>query len=123
MNAIDQATEAAGRGPDVVLSGHVHNYQRFSRVVGGKTIPYVVAGAGGYANDAGSLHKLQPELTTPPVPLPYATTVAGVSLEKYEQEQAGFLRVTATAEALTFEYFRVPFGGVAETAAFDTFTA
>jgi hypothetical protein len=24
---------------------------------------------------------------------------------------------------MTFEYFRVPFGGVAETVAFDTFTA
>ena len=37
--------------------------------------------------------------------------------------QAGFLRITATAAQLTFEYFRVPFGGVAETMAFDTFTA
>ncbi len=105
------------------LSGHVHNYQRFSRVVGTQKIPYVVAGAGGYANDVGSLHKLQPELTTPPVALPYATTVAGVNLEAYEQEQAGFLRITATAAELQFEYFRVPFGGVAETTAFDTFTA
>ena len=65
LNAIDQAVEASGRVPDAVLSGHVHNYQRFSRVVGAKTIPYVVAGAGGYANDVGSLHKLQPELTAP----------------------------------------------------------
>jgi Calcineurin-like phosphoesterase len=123
LNAIDQATEAAGRGPDAVLSGHVHNYQRFSRVVGTRKIPYVVAGAGGYANDVGSLHKLQTELTTPPVKLPYQTTVAGVTLENYEQEQAGFLRITATAGKITFEYFRVPFGGVAETEAFDTFTA
>jgi Calcineurin-like phosphoesterase len=123
LNAIDQATEAAGRGPDAVLSGHVHNYQRFSRKVGARTIPYVVAGAGGYANDVGSLHKLQTELTTPPVKLPYATTVAGVTLENYEQEQAGFLRITATAAQVTFEYFRVPFGGVAETTPFDTFTA
>ena len=123
LNAIDQAVEASGRVPDAVLSGHVHNYQRFSRVVGTKKIPYVVAGAGGYANDVGSLHKLQTELTTPPVKLPYTTTVAGVSLENYEQEQAGFLRITATVAKITFEYFRVPFGGVAETTAFDTFTA
>ena len=123
LNAIDQAVEASGRVPDAVLSGHVHNYQRFSRVVGAKTIPYVVAGAGGYANDVGSLHKLQPELTAPPVKLPYQTTVAGVTLETYEQTMAGFLRITATEGELGFEYFRVPFGGVAETEAFDTFTA
>ncbi|HSY36463.1 MAG TPA: metallophosphoesterase [Acidobacteriaceae bacterium] len=123
LNALDQAVAASGRTPDAVLSGHVHNYQRFSRVVGTRTIPYVVAGAGGYANDVGSLHKLQPELTTPPVALPYATTVAGVSLENYEQTMAGFLRITATTAQLTFEYFRVPFGGVVEATAFDTFTA
>jgi hypothetical protein len=123
LNAIDQATQASGRTPNAVLSGHVHNYQRFSRVVGTQKIPYVVAGAGGYANDVGSLHKLQPELTTPPVTLPYQTTVAGVSLESYEQTMAGFLRITAEEGLITFEYFRVPFGGVAETTPFDTFTA
>ena len=123
LTAIDQATEASGRGPDAVLSGHVHNYQRFSRKVGTRKIPYVVAGAGGYANDVGSLHKLQPELTTPPVKLPYQTTVAEVKLEAYEQEQPGFLRITAEAGQIMFEYFRVPFGGIAETTPFDTFTA
>jgi hypothetical protein len=46
-----------------------------------------------------------------------------VRLEKYEQEQPGFLRITAEASGLTFEYFRVSFAGAAETRAFDTFTA
>ena len=123
LNALDQAIESSGRTPDAVLSGHVHNYQRFSRVVGTRKIPYVVAGAGGYANDATSMHQLQAGLTNPPVTLPYQTTVAGVMLEKYEQEKPGFLRITTTAAQMTFEYFRVPFGGVAETVAFDTFTA
>jgi hypothetical protein len=49
--------------------------------------------------------------------------VAGVALEAYEQEQPGFLRITATAGELQFEYFRVPFGGVVEATPFDTFTA
>ncbi|MBW4039927.1 MAG: hypothetical protein HIU91_13855 [Acidobacteria bacterium] len=123
LNAIDQAVEISGRTPDAVLSGHVHNYQRFSRKVGARKIPYVVAGAGGYANDARSMHKLQPELTTPPVALPYQTTMAGVMLEAYEQEEPGFLRVTVDAHKLLFEYFRVPFGGTLEVTAFDTFTA
>jgi hypothetical protein len=122
LNAIDQAVEASGRTPDAVLSGHVHNYQRFSRVVGTRKIPYVVAGAGGYANAATSMHQLQPGLTTPPVALPYQTTVEGVMLEQYQENEPGFLRITADANGLTFEYFLVPFGGVAETTAFDTFT-
>ncbi len=123
LNAIDQAVTASGRVPDAVLSGHVHNYQRFSRVVGTRKIPYVVAGAGGYANDVGSMHKLQAGLTKPAVKLPYQTTVAGVALEAYEQEEPGFLRITASEGKLEFEYFRVPFGGVVEAEAFDTFTA
>ncbi len=36
--------------PDMVVSGHVHNYQRFHKTYeNGKTVPYIVAGAGGYA--------------------------------------------------------------------------
>ena len=123
LNALDQAIQSSGRTPDAVLSGHVHNYQRFSRKVGTRKIPYVVAGAGGYANDAKSMHKLQVGLTNPPVALPYQTTLADVMLEKYEQEEPGFLRISVDAKKMTLEYFRVPFGGVAETVAFDTVTA
>jgi hypothetical protein len=41
----------AGSGllPDAVLSGHAHLYQRFTRQVGEREIPYVVAGAGGFS--------------------------------------------------------------------------
>jgi hypothetical protein len=44
------------------FSGYVHNYQRFSRTVDGQMVPYIVAGAGGYPNEAKSMHKLQNEL-------------------------------------------------------------
>ena len=121
LNAIDRAIQASGRMPDAVLSGHVHNYQRFTRTLNGKEIPYVVAGAGGYANDARSLHKIQPELVG--VPLPYQTTLADVRFEAYEDNEPGFLRVTASARELKFEYFRVPFQGAAEVRPFDVFTA
>jgi Calcineurin-like phosphoesterase len=59
LNALDRAIATTGRVPDAVLSGHVHNYQRFTRAIKRKKEPYVVAGAGGYANDARSMHKLQ----------------------------------------------------------------
>src|SRR5690606_9825402 len=41
----------AGVTPDLVCSGHVHSYQRFQQTLSdGTTIPYIVAGAGGYAD-------------------------------------------------------------------------
>jgi hypothetical protein len=47
-NEIDTVCSQAGVWPDVVLSGHAHLYQRFSRTVGKKTIPYIVSGSGGH---------------------------------------------------------------------------
>ena len=46
---IDAASRAAGFWPDAVLSGHAHLYQRFTRRVDGREIPYIVAGSGGFA--------------------------------------------------------------------------
>jgi len=45
----EEAIEAAGVIPDLVMSGHVHNYQRFSKTYGGgKITPFIVCGAGGF---------------------------------------------------------------------------
>src|SRR5207248_9287582 len=46
---IDGAARAAGFWPDLVLSGHAHLYQRFTRRVDAREIPYVVASSGGLA--------------------------------------------------------------------------
>ena len=50
---IDQACGAAGVTYDAILSGHAHNYQRYTRrrTFGGvaKEVPFIVAGAGGHA--------------------------------------------------------------------------
>ena len=47
-NDIDAACTQAGRWPDLILSGHAHLYQRFTRSVGGAQLPYIVSGSGGY---------------------------------------------------------------------------
>jgi hypothetical protein len=113
--AIDQAARAAQVWPDAVFSGHVHNYQRFTRHVelaGGKTkdIPYIIAGAGGYANTAKRLHKMQKDSEgKPPTPLPFPTTQPGVRLDSYKDSEPGFLRVTVTPERLRTEYYTVSF--------------
>jgi hypothetical protein len=47
-NDLDRAFAAGGLWPDAILSGHAHIYQRFSRSVNGRQLPYVVAGSGGH---------------------------------------------------------------------------
>jgi acid phosphatase type 7 len=54
-NVLDQAINDSRRVPNMVLTAHVHNYQRIEQTVAGKiTIPFIVSGNGGYYN----LHKL-----------------------------------------------------------------
>jgi hypothetical protein len=46
---IDRACRGTGLWPDAILSGHAHLYQRYTRAVDGRQIPYVVAGSGGFS--------------------------------------------------------------------------
>ncbi|MBV9250115.1 MAG: metallophosphoesterase, partial [Acetobacteraceae bacterium] len=43
---IDQCCQQAGVWPHAVLSGHAHNYQRFTRTHGQMQIPYLICGNG-----------------------------------------------------------------------------
>jgi len=53
---IEEAAEKVGRHPEMVVAGHVHNYQRFTKTMdGGAQVPYLVTGAGGYYH----LHAMQ----------------------------------------------------------------
>lgn len=107
ISAMDAAFLASERVPDLVLAGHVHSYQRFSRDFLGKTLPYIVAGAGGFANSSRSLHKLQKGLVVDR--LPFTTLLPTVRLESCDVMNAGFLRVEASATNLRAEYFSVSF--------------
>jgi hypothetical protein len=107
-----QTVTTAGRGrvPDAIMTGHVHNYQRFTRTMGDRQIPYIIAGAGGYANTVDLLHHMQRKNPATPVPAPFQTTLPGVLLESYDETDTGFLKVTVDSRSLTVEYFAVPFG-------------
>jgi hypothetical protein len=53
QNDIDACCKAAGLWPDILLSGHAHLYQRFTRILpDGTETPYIVAGCGGFAATA-----------------------------------------------------------------------
>jgi len=120
LTALDSGIAASGRIPDAVISGHVHNYQRFSRTIDNRTIPYVVAGAGGYANDQRSMHKLQKGIEQES--LPFQTTLSSVQLQNFQQQEPGFLRITALADRIDFQYWIVPFDG-STPSLFESFSA
>ena len=52
LQQIDDACKAVGIGPDALIAGHSHTYQRYTRNVSiaGKAaeVPYIVAGCGGH---------------------------------------------------------------------------
>jgi len=101
---LDAAMEQAKRMPDAVFSGHVHNYQRFTRQLNGRSLPYIVVGAGGYHN----LHHVPRSLKDPPQPLPFTVPdEEGVQLETFCDDQFGFLRLEVTADTLKGDYFTV----------------
>jgi hypothetical protein len=102
----DNAIQASGRVPDIVLSGHVHDYQRFTRKIDGRDVPFVVAGAGGYPN-------LYPLSESGSLPLP--TPIAGVTLENYCYDRNGYLLMEVTAQTIKGEYFTVPRYGQPDT--------
>ncbi|HYM21362.1 MAG TPA: metallophosphoesterase [Candidatus Kapabacteria bacterium] len=106
LSTLDKAFKAAKRMPDAVFSGHVHNYQRFTRTVGKKQIPYVIAGAGGYAHQLRAMHRLQHDpKTNDAIVVPFQTAHKDVILSEYNQDAPGFLRITIDGQFLFGEYF------------------
>jgi hypothetical protein len=50
-DVLQQSINDTKRVPNLVLTGHVHNYQRINRLIGGgEPVPFIVAGNGGYHN-------------------------------------------------------------------------
>ena len=95
LKQMDTCFNAAKVFPHAVLSGHAHNYQRFTRLETGRQTPYVVAGMGG--------HNAQPpfgKMVSPPRP-PF--TSGQFRCDNYSQNY-GYLRVVVTQETLRIEY-------------------
>jgi hypothetical protein len=104
---IDQACQDAGLWPDAFLSGHAHNYQRYTRRIGGKQIPYVVGGCGGM----------------PPQPVPPATgqPVGGANGTTYDvaDQSYGYLFLTVSKAQLKIEFWQL---GEEQVKPFDAVT-
>lgn len=87
IDFLDAAFHITGVYPDLVCSGHVHNYQRFSKQYADDIqVPYIVAGAGGYAD----LHSVALENS------PDVSALTGddsVALVAYCDDRFGFLKL------------------------------
>ena len=104
---LENAAEAAGRHPDLVVAGHVHDYQRLTKVLAdGSQIPYLVTGAGGYHN-LHSIIKVNGQSLVTPVQF---TDKGGdtVTLESYVDDRFGFFRLEVDPSSFSGRYFTVP---------------
>jgi predicted phosphodiesterase len=105
---LDENCDAASRAPDVVLTGHVHNYQRFSAPLHDKQqVPFIVAGAGGYNKRLHTLskgfHNAQDNNE-----LPLQMSGDPAQLENFNDAQHGYLRITVTDAQMKLDYIAVP---------------
>jgi hypothetical protein len=118
--ALDAVFEAAKRWPQLVLSGHVHDMQRFTRVVDlpngpagaySQPVSYIVIGNGGYRN----LHELAGDAT------PGEQLGGGVTFEYGDASGWGYLKLTIASARIAGEYVQVARDGTVTHGA-DTFT-
>jgi hypothetical protein len=113
IDFLENVFEETGILPDIVFSGHVHNYQRFSKsYTGGKTVPYIVAGAGGF-DELHSIAVTNDERFINNHPL-----LDKVILEHYCDNKYGFLKIkierNTTGISLIGEYYTINHNEIAE---------
>jgi len=106
INFLKDAFEAAGKRPDIVFSGHVHNYQRFCKnYADGKSVPFIIAGAGGF-DELHSVATLDDERFTADI-----SQFDDVMLMSYYDTAYGFLQITISKDddevVLNSKYFSV----------------
>lgn len=89
IDFLNGAFEAAAVLPDLVVSGHVHNYQRFNKMYAGdKQVTFLVAGAGGY----DELHAVA--VTSDEMFTGDSELFNSVTLENYCDDKHGFLKIS-----------------------------
>ncbi|WP_296615623.1 metallophosphoesterase [Sphingomonas sp.] len=107
IQVLDDAAAKAGRAPDMVLAGHVHNYQRLSRTnATGDVTPYLVTGAGGYHN-LHHIMKVNHQAMITPVVLDRGDDQT-VTLHSYMDDHHGFLVLSVTPDRIVGDYYHVP---------------
>jgi len=99
---IDDACQKAQFVPDIIASGHAHIYERYTRYVNGRQVPFLVAGCGGYPPQSNVK-------TRPPRPPVDGKDEKGnrVVLENFFDHMFGYLRLAVSGEILSCEFVAV----------------
>jgi hypothetical protein len=111
LRQIDEICQDAAVYPHAFLSGHAHNYQRYTRKLTfhgqQMDVPFVVCGNGGHAaNPLVRSRRGQPSLepvngsSVDYLDVNPAVQTTGLILEKYDDRHYGYLRVSANKDQL-----------------------
>jgi len=97
LNDLDTCCKNAGSWPHAFLSGHAHNYQRFTRTVGKFDVPYIVCGNSGH-NVSRLTQKNNAPIRTP------KKVSNEIIFENYDDKNYGYLRIIVDKDTLRIEY-------------------
>ncbi len=112
---VDAICAELGVWPHAVLSAHAHNFQRFTRHrAGGTQIPYLIAGNGGHGL-ARLTRRNEMPLRAPAIVQAAAPGTDQVTLENYDDQNYGYLRIIADPRQLRIEYHPASDGSRAKT--------
>jgi acid phosphatase type 7 len=100
---LEEATAAAGRIPNLILTGHVHDYQRFTGYINNQPVTTLVVGAGGYNQ---KLHRLDRRQFDPNGGS-YKFQDGPEVLEKFNDFQHGYLIVDVRKDKILGSYIAV----------------
>jgi len=115
MKEMDKICQDVGVWPHAVLSGHAHNYQRFTRKMADREIPYLIAGNGGHATSR-LREKQGGGVLRVPVELPgLGQGRDTVVFENYDDQNYGYLRILVDQRQLRIEYHPASDGRYAKT--------
>jgi len=126
LREIDAICKKVGVYPHAFLSAHAHNYQRFTRTIefdGHEyDVPFIVCGDGGHnVNPIVRGSKGQPAVEPHPgTSVKYLETNPAVStkellLEKYEDHNYGYLRITVDEKLLRIGFHQVGVNSLAQS--------
>lgn len=113
LSQIDEICTKTGVWPHAFLSGHAHDYHRFTRTrKDGTQIPYVICGNGGHALARLDKHTV---LRTPQIIQKSHGETDQVVFENYDDQDYGYLRVVVNTSQLRIEYHPASDGAAAKT--------
>ena len=133
LRQIDTICEEQGVYPHAFLSGHAHNYQRYTRTVhfgqSDYDVPFIVCGDGGHnVNRLVQGRRGQaPQEPQPGSQVGYleskpAVKTSGLILEKYDDTLYGYLRVSVDKDQLRIGFYEVGSGRSLPQSCFDMVT-